>query len=258
MSASHQPKTIVINSSLMRNKTKKIKPSKPKHPIVLSPSMLKRQLLSRITDARKQTLASPSPSPSSPPPSQEPNEFERTVEYLSSLKHAQQPASLTTNSSVINSYNNPYHNKTLKNTGTGQDVPYGVLKGGIKPTYRAWMSSAPPPPVPPPSVPLATVNKQTTVKTIKKIYTLGKVVGKQTIGVLIKNNDTRKRIIQSHRELNQAPMATVKQYLIDHNLISFGSNAPSNVLRKMYESSMLAGDITNVDPDLLITNNNNN
>lgn len=257
MSASHQPKTIVINSSLMRNKTKKIKPSKPKHPIVLSPSMLKRQLLSRITDARKQTLASPSPSPSSPPTSQEPNEFERTVEYLSSLKQSQQqPAQQPVSLSHINSSS---HNKTFKNTATatstatGQDVPYGVLKGGIKPTYRAWMSSAPPPPVS-----LATVNKQTTVKTIKKIYTLGKVVGKQTIGVLIKNNDTRKRIIQSHRELNQAPIATVKQYLIDHNLISFGSNAPNNVLRKMYESSMLAGDITNVDPDLLITNNNNN
>ena len=38
----------------------------------------------------------------------------------------------------------------------------------------------------------------------------------------------------------------IKKYLYDHGFIKVGSVAPTNVLRQMYESSMLTGDLTNV------------
>ena len=49
-------------------------------------------------------------------------------------------------------------------------------------------------------------------------------------------------------------MNDVKQYLREHNLIKIGSNAPNDVLRKMYESAMLAGEITNSNAETLLHN----
>ena len=49
-------------------------------------------------------------------------------------------------------------------------------------------------------------------------------------------------------------MNDVKLYLREHNLIKIGSNAPNDVLRKMYESSMLAGEITNSNAETLLHN----
>ena len=46
----------------------------------------------------------------------------------------------------------------------------------------------------------------------------------------------------------------IKSYLKDHNLIKIGSTAPNDVIRKLYESSMLAGEITNSNTDTLIHN----
>ena len=49
-------------------------------------------------------------------------------------------------------------------------------------------------------------------------------------------------------------MNDVKLYLREHNLIKIGSNAPNDVLRKMYESAMLAGEITNSNAETLLHN----
>ena len=93
-----------------------------------------------------------------------------------------------------------------------------------------------------------------TKKTTTTKYTLGKSKKKKTIGVLIKDRKTRKKILDAHRDLKRKPITEVKQHLRDHGLIKAGSKAPNDILRKMYESSMLSGDIINQDNDVLMHN----
>jgi hypothetical protein len=91
-------------------------------------------------------------------------------------------------------------------------------------------------------------------KTIRKKYTLGKSELKQTVGVLLKDRKTRKLILNAQKNLKDKCINDVKTYLKQHNLIKFDSNAPNDVLRKLYESAMLTGEITNNNKETLIHN----
>jgi hypothetical protein len=96
--------------------------------------------------------------------------------------------------------------------------------------------------------------KQTIQKTIKRKYTLGKNKIKRKVSILLKNNATRKKILESHKKLKSKPLDDVKIYLREHGLIKIGSNAPKDVIRKIYESAMLSGEIVNKNKDILIHN----
>ena len=220
----------------------------------------------------------------------------------------------------------------ILNTLNKGDVPYGILKGGAKPTYRQWTRTnrnedvivndinpstnekseremrlmklrekikikqaeeeikkrpvailpnedKPDDPIfkyndiPQPSIikPIASptstpVNslindneqiiaiKKITRKTIKRTYTLGRSKVKRSVAVLIKDRGTRKKIINAQKELKQKPINEIKSRLRDQNLIKAGSNAPNDVLRKIYESALLSGEITNSNAETLLHN----
>ena len=75
------------------------------------------------------------------------------------------------------------------------------------------------------------------------------------ISVLIKNNSTRKTIKEDLTKLKKKSILDIKNYLRKHNLIKVGSSAPNDVLREIYEQSILAGDINNKNNNNFLVNN---
>lgn len=89
-------------------------------------------------------------------------------------------------------------------------------------------------------------------KTITKRFKLGKQGN--VVGVLIKNNDTRKKIQKEHSLLKNKNLSDVKKYLVEQKLIKIGSTAPPNIIRKIYEDSVLTGEVENVGKDVVLHN----
>jgi hypothetical protein len=100
----------------------------------------------------------------------------------------------------------------------------------------------------------AIATKRTTKKTTKRKYTLGRSSIRKSVAVLIKDRGTRKQVLNAQKDLKRKPINDVKIYLREHNLIKVGSNAPNDVMRKMYESAMLAGEIKNSNVETLLHN----
>ena len=162
---------------------------------------------------------------------------------------------------------------------------YSNLKtGGTRPTYRTWLRSTQknrPPPAQPsiniledivpaaPAVPLAQAaplteqaeqqpykpsfksKRKRITKTLK--YKLGKHAN-GTVSVLIKNSQTRRKVQSEQALLKQKSILDIKNHLRGNNLLKVGSNAPNDVLRHLYEQSILAGQIENKAKETLLHN----
>ena len=98
-----------------------------------------------------------------------------------------------------------------------------------------------------------TLKKMKQLKTTtKRFIHLGKKNGR--VGVLIKNQKTRKKIIKDTHTLKKRPLSKIKHYLRKHNLIKIGSTAPEHIIRSIYENSFLSGDVYNKNVDTLLHN----
>jgi hypothetical protein len=127
----------------------------------------------------------------------------------------------------------------LVKTEIKQDVPYGCLKKGKKPTFKQWKS-----------VPTT----QTTTKSVKKFSSFGKSTHRRTVRVLIKNINTQVKIEKEIKTLQTHSMETIREYLLKRGLYKIGSSAPDDVLRKIYEESYTTGDVENKNSELLLHN----
>ena len=326
-------KTIVINKDILNpklNKTKKRDKGGVATNIHISPNILRSKFLKRVREHKKiehkqvnKDFGSSNEIKENLPEEQVQDEFKKSLEFINNflsreptnsssqktIKHSLIPtndplpvfidlpeefnidldlAKSTLNSSGINK-----ESIQLNTRNIGDEVPYGCLKGGSKPTYRSWNKTIKKSP------PINKENdlhrdvvltkeerikklrhkitdtgakeenvkndaikndaiknhiKKRTKQTITRRFTLGKSKQGTHIGVLLKDKKTRKKVLQAQKELKKTDMNDIKKYLHTRGLVRIGSTAPSDILRKMYEDTMLAGEISNNQGDILLHN----
>lgn len=92
-------------------------------------------------------------------------------------------------------------------------------------------------------------------KTVRRTYKIGRSTVLPRIAVLVSNKTIRNNTTTKTQLLKQASMQDVKKHLIQRGLIRVGCTTPNDVLRKMYESTMLiCGDVQNHNADNLLHN----
>jgi hypothetical protein len=97
--------------------------------------------------------------------------------------------------------------------------------------------------------------KRTTTRTFR----VGKSKHYPKVGVLIPNKTIRTQVLANKQKIRETPVQDIRKYLIKKGLIRVGSSCPNDVLRQMYESSMMmCGEIQNHNPDNLLYNYLNN
>lgn len=145
-----------------------------------------------------------------------------------------------------------------------QDKPYGVLKNGIKPTYKQWNLSQknldrsdlnPNDPIPV-SIQKEPVKEQEKEqeKEYKKPVIVGKNKKNKTVHVLIPCHKTRKLRSDQSELYKKTNLTTVKNYLKQHKLMKVGSTAPTNLIREIYENAKSFGDVINLNKHNLLHN----
>ena len=92
-------------------------------------------------------------------------------------------------------------------------------------------------------------------KTVRRTYKVGRSTVLPRIAVLVSNKTIRNNTTTKTQLMKQASMQDVKKHLIQRGLIRVGCTTPNDVLRKMYESTMLiCGDVQNHNADNLLYN----
>lgn len=95
-------------------------------------------------------------------------------------------------------------------------------------------------------------------KTIKNKYKIGKNNTSRKISILLKDIDTRREILSSVKNLKNKSLHEMKEYLFKHNLLKSTSHAPKDIIKKMYESAILTGDLVNTSKNNLQDEIDNN
>jgi hypothetical protein len=104
-------------------------------------------------------------------------------------------------------------------------------------------------------VKVPSIKETTKRKTIKHRYKLGKnKTLNNRISVLSTSKSRIKQIQDAKRELQKTSIEKMKTYLMDRNLLSPGSFAQPELIKKLYEEANLAADITNHNDEKLLEN----
>jgi hypothetical protein len=92
-------------------------------------------------------------------------------------------------------------------------------------------------------------------KTIRRTYKVGRSATLPKISVLVSNKTIRNNTTTKSQLLKQSSIQDVKKHLVKRGLIKIGGTTPNDVLRKIYESTMLmCGDVQNHNPDNILHN----
>ncbi len=92
-------------------------------------------------------------------------------------------------------------------------------------------------------------------KLLRRTFNVGKDKFKPKVGVLLPNKTIRNNITTKSFMIKQTPIQDIRKFLIKQGFIKVGSTAPTDVLRKIYESVvMIDGDVKNHNPDNLLYN----
>ena len=101
-------------------------------------------------------------------------------------------------------------------------------------------------------------NNYSIVKTVKRKYKLGKNKKNNSVSVLIKSTQTKKKIMDEKKKIENEDLNNIKKYLREHNLLRIGSTTPNDVLKTMYENAILSGYLENKSDDVMLHNYLNN
>jgi len=92
-------------------------------------------------------------------------------------------------------------------------------------------------------------------RTLRRTYKVGKSKNAPKVSVLVSNKTIRNNTSTKSQLLKQVPIDEIKRFLAKRGLIKVGSITPNDVLRKMYESTiMMCGEVYNHNPENLMYN----
>lgn len=299
-----EQKTISINPNLFSfNNSKSKKTSRKELPLkIQKPTNLKRELIKKIRTYQNKTRKNKKYSFDD----RFNSEFRDSIEYLRNVMDEKnindqnsvpqtspsptstQSQSISQSSNIVTPNVSPIQNvpalqpiNTVPSMETLQplqnkdiikdDLPWGILKNGSKPTYRNWIRNQ--------TLkqkkqedPILTDNylaqqnnieelkiekrepRKIKKKITKKKYLCGKSKTKKQIGVIIKGIESKNKVLNEHCGLKKESIQNVKNYLYKKSFIKVGTTAPDKILRDMYESLILTGDIHNKNSHIMIHN----
>ena len=92
-------------------------------------------------------------------------------------------------------------------------------------------------------------------KLLRRTFNVGKDKQRPRVGVLLPNKTIRNNVTTKSFIIKQKPISEIRKFLIQQGFIKVGSTAPTDVLRKIYESvAMIDGEVKNHNPDNLLYN----
>lgn len=287
-----EQKTISINPNLFQMSKSSSSPKKKSMSLkIQKPTNIKRDLIKKIRNYQNKTKKRKNYPLDEEFNSEFKDSIEYLRNVMSEKKISETNDETNINPIVENNLSrHEYQDKMNITPISKPDIPWGNMKNGNKPTYRTWIRHNQTQKIPR-EVDQQRINtyieqehlpeaqfhtskngkiegipsnemspqekpskKKIKKKTIKKKYTCGKSKTKKQIAIIIKGIETKNKVLKEQRELRQVSMQTIKNYLYKKSFIKVGSTAPDKVLRDMYESLILSGDINNKNSHILIHN----